>query len=374
MNTTPTPTRSTPTCFQSVQLARARARFSDFSWDFWPPRLLLCCSVSTMPPPQLSEPLLSPSPIVGPSRSDVPPVLLMVLSELLLASVNTVVKFVHGWPSQRLMLVRFSIDFCLCAAACVLRGHGAPLTSDIVTLCLRGLAYCVGVTFFWAALRSCMPIGDVVVLLLAMSPLFLVLLSRLLLGEVIPREWPAQMCLLVIGAILINKPLALADDCPPATALLPACAAVSWAFMNFASRRVKHIPSVQVMLVNDIVAISFAVLSAYVTLGSDDAAAALTPPWDRNCALVAVSAVLGWTGLMCNVKGYQTVSVAAIATIAGATSIPFNYAFQIFVFHEPLDAFSIAGASLVLATTIGMIVIKHIVASKANAPSATDQV
>lgn len=309
----------------------------------------------------LAEPLLA-----TPSRprSDLLPVLLMVTSELLLATVNAIVKSVATWPAERIMLIRFGIDGLLCACVCLCRGLSMPSRVDVVTLCLRGLAYCSGVLFFWAALRSCLPVGDVVVLLICASPLFLVLLARLLLGEMVPKEWPIQMAFLMIGAILVEKPGALNDDCPVSTALLPMGAAVCWSGMNFASRRVPHVPSVQVMLFNDMVAVVFACATSLVVHGSEGgvsaALEALSPPLDRSTLLVMASAVLGMIGLMGNVKGYQTVSVAAVATIAGSTSIPFNYCFQVLLFHQPLDPYSAAGAAIVAATTIVMTIARHL--------------
>ena len=129
-----------------------------------------------MPPAALREPLLDGEQTRSTS-SDVIPILTMVASELLLASVNAVVKVVASWPSERIMLVRFAIDFVLCACACAYMKLCIPSSAfDLCTLCLRGAAYCSGITFFWAALRSCLPIGDVVVLVLSSSPLVLVLL------------------------------------------------------------------------------------------------------------------------------------------------------------------------------------------------------
>lgn len=294
-----------------------------------------------------------------------PAVLLMICSEALLATVNSIVKFVAAWPTERLMLVRFSIDFCLCAFVCTVRGLKTPSARDFITVSLRGLAYVIGVCFFWAALQSCLPIGDVVVLVLSLSPLFLVLLARVLAHEAIPREFPAQMCMLIVGAALISKPLAPPDGCPKWTTLLPFGAAISWAFMNFTARRVPHLPSVQVMLISDAVTILFACVTAAAKYGgTGDAVGALWPSLDHNLLLVAVSAVLGWAGLMGNVTGYQTVSVAAVGAIAGTTSIPFNFLSQIVVFHEAVDALSATGAAIVVATTVGMTVAKHLAAKR----------
>lgn len=297
-------------------------------------------------------------------KSDVPALLLMVFSELLLASVNTIVKFVATWPTQRLMLVRFTIDFCLCASVCTYRGFRSASAIDVGIIALRGLSYCVGMCFFWAALRSCLPIGDVVVLVLSLSPLFLVLMARALARELIPREFPGQMCLLLLGAALISKPLAPPDGCPKTTALLPFGAATSWAFMNFAARRVPHVPSVQVMLISDVVIISFACVAALVVHGEAAAVSALRPPLDRDFLLVGLSAVVGWAGLQGNVMGYQIVSAAAVGAIAGTSSIPFNYLSQVIVFHKPLDMLSTTGAAIVVATTLGMTIAKHLAAKR----------
>ena len=97
------------------------------------------------------------------------------------------------------------------------------------------------------------------------------------------------------------------------------------------------------------------------------AVAALTPPLDGDLVLIAASAVLGWAGLMGNIRGYQTASAAAVATIAGSTSIPFNYAYQVFLFNQPIDGLSVLGAALVVGTTIGMTVVKHLAAVRAAA-------
>ena len=133
--------------------------------------------------------------------------------------------------------------------------------------------------------------------------------------------------------------------------------------MNFASRRVKHITPVVVMAANDVVAILFACAAAVVSRGSGAAAAvALSPPLDGDCLLVVLSAALGWLGLMGNVKGYQSVSVAAVATIAGSSSIPFNYGYQVLVFRRVPDALSVAGAVVVVMVTVGTTVVRHLAA------------
>merc|ERR1712087_613229 len=79
---------------------------------------------------------------------------------------------------------------------------------------------------------------------------------------------------------------------------------------------------------------------------------------DTSLGLILVSAVVGWAGLLCNVKGYQIVSVAAIASVASYFSVPINYLFQVLVFHVVPDRFSVMGASLCLGTCVGGACIK----------------
>ena len=69
-----------------------------------------------------------------------PFVCLMMLSEFMLATVNSVVKLVADWPSQRIMFVRFSIDFCLSTLIVTCRGMTAPCKIDLADLVVRGVA------------------------------------------------------------------------------------------------------------------------------------------------------------------------------------------------------------------------------------------
>merc|ERR1719343_686020 len=159
------------------------------------------------------------------------------------------------------MAVRYTIDFLLCFCVCISSGLPVPSLGICLILLLRGAAYCSFIGFLWAALRSCLPLGDVVVLVVTFSPIFLVLLARVLLGEKIPKAWPLQLCLCVTGATLVNMPVAADPTCPITVSWLPVAAAFTGALMNLASRHVKDVPSPVVCIFNDIVAVAFAALS-----------------------------------------------------------------------------------------------------------------
>lgn len=221
---------------------------------------------------------------------------------------------------------------------------------------MRGAVYIIFVCFLWASLQSCLPLGDVVLLVVTFSPLFLVIMARLFLGEEIPRMWPLQFAFCVLGAVLINKPLAPERSCPLSVALLPLAAAFAGALMNLASRNVRDVPPPVVCVYNDVVAVAFALSSKVTNLGSGSI---LPDQIDRNLMLLIIAGVIGWLGLMCNVKGYQSVSVAAIASIAAYVSVPLGYTLQVVVFGEQLDALSAAGAALIVCTNLTVIAYKY---------------
>jgi len=201
------------------------------------------------------------------------------------------------------------------------------------------------------------------------SPMFFVLLSRITLGEKIPSRWPVQICFCIVGALLINKPLAPEETCPASTALWPMSAAVCGGVMNLMSRNVKEVPPAVVCMFNDIVAVVFAIVtSAFGILGagSGGVPTLFSIHLDGNLGLLILVGMLGWAGLMANVKGYQAVSVSAIASIAAFSSVPFGYAIQILVFKNQADCWSIAGATLIVCTNITAILLKYY-EEKANA-------
>lgn len=284
-------------------------------------------------------------------------VLLLIVSETLLAVVNAIVKFVQAWPAERIMAVRYAVDFVLCTALCGAMGIRAPPRAIAARLFLRGAAYCAFIGCLWAALRSPLPLGDVVVVVVAVSPIFLVLLARLLLGEQIPRLWPLQFMLCVAGAVMVNKPLAPERNCSAGVALLPVAAAFFGALMNLASRSVREVPAPAVCVFNDIVAVTFAL--GYMAVTSPSAPLLPDGLVDGNLGLVVLSAAVGWLGLMCNVKGYQAVSVAAVASIASYASVPLGYLLQVLVFGEALDPMSAAGASLIVCTNAAVTFSKY---------------
>lgn len=289
------------------------------------------------------------------ATNDLVGVFAVVLSEMLLAGVNAIVKFVPEWSSQQMLVVRYSVDFVLCGAISMRCGYGIPRGQLVVKLLLRGFAYVSFITLFWAAIRSCLPLGDVVVVFIASSSIFFVASARLVLREGIPAIWPLQVVICLTGAVMVNKPMAVDADCPASAGLLPVGAGLAGAMMNLASRSLKNLPQVTVCLFSDIVAMVFGMAWTLVFTPGQS-------PYpvsdDLSTLLVFASALVGWVGVLSNVKGYQSVSVSAVASIAGYVSVPLNYASQVFIFDQVPDIWSTLGASLICVINVAATVQK----------------
>jgi len=95
---------------------------------------------------------------------------LILSSECLVACVNAIIKLVDGWTLGRLLVMRCAISFLLNLVVCVASELPRPTAHELPRLVMRGVAYCAFMAFFFASLRSCVPIGDVVVRPLPADP------------------------------------------------------------------------------------------------------------------------------------------------------------------------------------------------------------
>merc|ERR1719502_1183551 len=177
--------------------------------------------------------------------------------------------------------------------------------------------------------------------------------------------WPLQFALCSVGAVLINKPFAPDPTCPATTAGLPLAAALSGALMNLASRGVKEVPPPIVNMYNDFVAVAYAIGSTAILARDASILPSIVPDrMDRSLGLLVLAGIIGWAGLLCNVRGYQSVSVAAVASIAAYVSVPLGYIIQVVVFDEVFDKWSAAGATIIVCTNVTSIVAKYVAAER----------
>lgn len=289
------------------------------------------------------------------AASDANGAFFIVLSEVLLAFVNTIVKSVRGWSTLQMMIVRNCTDLCLCVAICLFLRYQLPERKVALWLLFRSLAYVTFIWFLWEGLQTCLPLGDVVLLVVTFSPIFLVILTRTILGEKIPRLWPLQLSLCMVGTLCIQKPLVPDRSCPLKFALYPIIAAFAGAVMNFASRNIKEVPPPIACVANDLVAVTFAVVS---TKMSAQDARILPAHMGSDCWLLMLAGTIGCAGLLSNMKGYQSVSVAAVASVAGYVSVPLGYTMQVVFFGEPIDTLSAFGAVLIVGTNVAVTISK----------------
>ncbi|CAK0830779.1 unnamed protein product [Prorocentrum cordatum] len=125
--------------------------------------------------------------------------------------------------------------------------------------------------------------------------------------------------------------------------------------MNLASRSLKDLPPVTLCLFNDVVAVAFG-MTWSLLLTPDESPFPVSE--DLSTMLVVVSALVGWVGLLSNVKGYQSVSVSAVASIAGYVSVPLSYASQVFMFGQMPDRWSTVGTFLICVINVAATVQK----------------
>jgi len=114
---------------------------------------------------------------------------------------------------------------------------------------------------------------------------------------------------------------------------------------------------------NDVVAIAFAVVtSALGIFGAEKVSMSSLLPThlDENVILLVLAGVIGWAGLLANVKGFQSVSVLAYAAVAGYAAVPLGYAIQVLVFKDKLDVLSTLGAGLIVVTNVSVIISKYL--------------
>lgn len=307
----------------------------------------------------------------GPT-SDRQGVFFIMLSEALLAIVSMIAKYVHGWSNQKMMLIRSSTDLCLCLAMCAWCSYVWPGWKTAVVLVMRGLCFTAFVFLFWESLDSCLPFGDVNLMVVTLAPTLFVLLAWIQLGEQIPRAWPVQFGLCGVGALLINKPGVPDSACPASTSLLPLAAAFCGSLLNLGSRNVpRDVHPLFSSIFADAVVLMFAVSTGGAF--SSHAATSLWPDRiDGNLGLLVAAGVVGWVGLMSDVRGYQLVSVPAVASIAAYISVPLFYTIQVGFFGDPLDAFSAIGAVLITATNVGAIFYQQSEEAKLQAQGSSE--
>ena len=209
-------------------------------------------------------------------------------------------------------------------------------------LILRGSALAIVATCFMTALIT-MPLAEATAIYFT-SPLLIVALSSVLLGErTVAIQW-AAVGLGFIGMLLIVRP---GGDLPLVGTVLMSVAAVFYAVFQMLTRRLSGLVPASVQFAY----MSFICLLVTVVIG------AVAPPAQRPPA--GEFAVLMAGGLISAIA--QGLLLAAFRRVPAATLAPLNYVqlllavlISSFWFARPPDHLALAGIALIVAAGIGL--------------------
>lgn len=273
--------------------------------------------------------------------------LLLALAGFTLLSIgDTVVKTMAGaWPGSAIAALRYAIGAVgLCALVALSAGRGGFVYPKPLLQIGRGAAVAGATLGFFLGVHL-MPLADATSITFT-SPLIVVILSALLLGERTPRASWGAIVLAFAGVLIVLRPnlaeLGLA-------ALLPLAAAISMASLMMLNRRVAGTASA-LSLQMIIACTATPMLVAATIAGHFSGVAALrvpVPDWTvvARCAVVAVTATTAHWLI------FRATELASAATIAPMTYVQLVVAVGagVLVFGNAPDAISFAGMAMIVA-------------------------
>jgi drug/metabolite transporter (DMT)-like permease len=195
--------------------------------------------------------------------------------------------------------------------------------------------------FFWAV--SYLPLADTVTFYLA-GPIYVLALSVLLLNEKVGwRRWTAVL-LGFVGVVLALRPSMASLTLP---ALIALCGSVFYAFVMITTRLLRE-TSNKVLIVGQ--------MGATFLFGAAVAPFGWVMPSARDFALLSLFGVLSIIALAC-VNGSLRLAAASVVVPYQYTLIVWAILLGYVVFGDVPDAFTLAGASVIVIT--GLYIFKH---------------
>ena len=280
----------------------------------------------------------------------------IALSIALFSAMDAMVKWL-GADYSIVQLLFFRSVFALIPLGVLLYQTGGwrdLKTRQPGTQIVRALIGLGSMGFFFLALRL-MPLADVIAIAFA-GPLFLTLLSIPLLGEQVgPRRWVAVV-VGFLGVLLIARP---GSDIFGVTALIPLVGALGFAFAMIFVRRLSTTDS------------NAAIVFYHAVICIVAASAALPFQWQTPepahwLPLIALG-VVGGTAQIFTTQAFRLAPAAVIAPFK-YISILFAIGFGYVFFGEMPDAWTLAGAGVVIAS--GLYILHRETIRKAEAASA----
>jgi len=276
---------------------------------------------------------------------------------LALATLDMLAKdLVSRHPAPLVNLFRYGVVLMMAAAMMRARNCAWGLQRQHRALVLwRGAALGgVGLTFMQAL--HTMPLAEATAIYF-LSPLMIVALSRLLLGEHIGPGQVAAVCAGFAGMLLIVRP---GSDLPLVGTVLMLVAAGSYAMLQILTRKLAgRVPMEQQFF-------WAAVVCTGMTLLSLPTGGPMTWPSGADLGLLGLVGVLSGLGQFLLIKAFQKAPASALA--------PFNYfhlvlavIFSVLVFGRQPDAIALAGIAIIALAGLSLMLPafwRHVAGSK----------
>lgn len=248
-------------------------------------------------------------------------------------------------PVQEIILIRGVLFGGLTLA--LLRRKGLnPWGNERPLLILRGiLGYGALTCFFWAVMH--LPLGDTTTLHFT-NPVFGALLAALVLGEVL-RRWEAILVVLSLGGvIMVARPQFLfggEESLPPVAVGVALLGAVLSAMAYVTARRLTR--------TNDplVIVFYFALVSVVGSIPFN--LVSFTPPVAHEWALLVAVGVATLGGQVFLTRALQLEKAVRVMAV-GYLQIVFAALLGAALFAEVPDAWSVAGAAVIIGSTFLM--------------------
>jgi len=235
-----------------------------------------------------------------------------------------------------------------------LHWFGPPeLRKWLVLKCALSFAF---ITLWWSALRQA-PVGDCIAIIYC-SPILTSLLSRALLGELLPGTFPLQVLLVSAGNVLVLDPPFLQQYFSSAASSVGDGSDYRLVFMALAvccivpvvTRKTKDCSWIEVEHVS--ACLASACLDPVLMLGQyavDGTAPVLPSTGPREVLLIILAAMGSFLGIAMETKGYQLAEPGK-ATMFRYVEVPFAYVLQRLGTTEPVKAQAVFGSLLIVAS------------------------
>lgn len=211
------------------------------------------------------------------------------------------------------------------------------------------------ITMWWGAIQKA-PMGDCIAIIYC-SPIVTSILSRFLLGEELPMEFPLQVIFVAAGSALVLDPPFLRasttvgeDLAPEADYNLVYCALSVCSIIPIVTRKARNCSWIEVEHVSACMACLILdpalILAQYTIFGTVPRIPSGAP---LEVGLIVLAAGGSFVGIAMETKGYQMAEVGK-ATMFRYLEVPFAYLLQKLGTTAPIQTKALVGAALIISS------------------------